>query len=474
MSLLIQGGRVITATDDYEADVLVRDGRIVAIGRDLGVRADEVIPAAGRYVLPGMVDPHTHFENPFHDTVSCDDFTQGTTSAAFGGTTTVVQFALQQPGQSVRETLAYWHEKLERNKPVVDVGFHVGISDLSRPGDLDVLAELPGEGISSFKMFMAYKREGVGVDDELLFSVMQVAAAAGAIVMVHAENGSVIEVLRRQALARGETAPRYHATTRPPATEGEAVARAITFADLAGAALYVVHVSCAEALDPIAEARMRGLRVWGETCAQYLLTEESGLSRPDGEKFMFTPPPRDPANWDHLWRGLATGGLSVVSSDHSPHHHAQQVEFGKVDFTRIPNGVPGVEDRLFLIHEFGVRGGRFGLRDMVRMLSTAPAQLFGLYPRKGTLAVGSDADIVVFDPEAEHALSAATHHTQTDYNLYEGTRVTGKPEVVLVRGKVVVRGDELVAEPGHGQFVKRAPFPSTRCDGTPAPAGGTR
>jgi dihydropyrimidinase len=466
MSVMIKGGRIITASDDFVADLFIEHDRVTCIGDDLAYHADEVIDARGRYVMPGMVDPHAHFENPFHDTVSCDDFTDGTISAAFGGTTCALHFALQRPGWTLPETLEYWHERMALHPPVVDVGFHVGICDMTAPDAVTTLASLPEQGVTSFKMFMAYKDEGVGVDDETLFRVMQIAGQAGALVMVHAENGSVIEVLRQQAVERGQTEPRFHATTRPPETEAEAVNRAIVLAGLAAAPLYVVHVSCAEALAPIQAARGRGARVWGETCVQYLLTDERSLELPDfeGAKFIFTPPPRDAKNWEPLWRALATGALSTVGSDHSPHRFSDQLTMGATDFTKIPNGAPGIEDRLVMLHDAGVNTGRLTVRDLVRLLSTAPAKLFGLYPRKGSLGVGSDADVVVFDPAHEFEVSAQTHHSKTDYNLYEGTRVTGRPEVVLVRGAVVVREGELVAEPGYGAFVKRERFGASGAD----------
>jgi dihydropyrimidinase len=460
MSTLIKDGRIVTASDDYVGDVYVQDGRVALIGATLDVEADEVIDAAGRYVLPGMVDPHTHYENPFHDTVSCDDFTDGTLSAACGGTTTTVHFAIQQPGQTLAQTIEFWNAKLAAHPPFGDVGFHVAITDLSDPGALDDLRGMPQRGITTFKLFMAYKSEGVGVDDETLFRVMQVAAEIDALVMVHAENGSVIEVLREQAVARGELAPIDHARTRPPVTEAEAVNRAIMLAEIAGASLYVVHVSCVEAIAPIRAARSRGTRVWGETCAQYLLTDESSLELPnfEGAKFLFTPPPRHARDREALWHALATGALSVVSSDHSPHPWAEQKALGHDDFRKIPNGAPGVEDRLRLLHHFGVNEGRLTMQELVSLLSTTPARLFGLYPRKGTLAVGSDADIVVFDPQREFELSVNTHHSKTDYNLYEGTRVMGTPELVLIRGRVVVRDNEPVGEAGYGEFLHRRPF----------------
>ncbi len=466
MPVLVKGGRIITATDDYVADILIEGEVVTQIGRSLDVRADQVIDASGRYVFPGMVDPHTHFETPAFGVVSADDFTVGSISAAFGGTTTVVHFAQQERGEGVAEALARWQGLLSAHPTVIDVGFHMILKDLGVPNALEELAKLPAQGIPSFKLFMAYKGDSM-VDDETLYQAMQVAADTGALVMVHAENGGVIEVLRRQAVARGQLTPEYHAKTRPPFTEAEATNRAIMLARIAGAPLYVVHVSCREAIEPIRRARAEGALVWGETCTQYLFIEESMLAIPDfeGAKYVFTPPPRSRENWEPLWQALATDVLSVVSSDHSPWRWHGQKTLGAEDFTKIPNGAPGVENRLQMIHHFGVRKGHLSLNRMVQILSTTPAQMFGLYPRKGTIAIGSDADLVVFDPEREVTLTVATHHSNCDYNLYEGTRVVGGPETVLVRGQVVVNREELTVKPGFGQFLQRDLF-------TPPTIGG--
>src|SRR6266516_4571470 len=410
MSVLIKGGRTVTAADDYVADIYIEDETITLIGESLDQPADKVIDASGKHVLPGMVDPHTHLDMPFGGTVTIDDVESGQTAAAFGGT-------------------------------------------------LEELASLPEEGITSYKLFMAYKG-ALMVDDETLFKTMEVAAETGALVMVHAENGDAIDVLVKEALAAGNTEPKYHALTRPPETEGEATNRAIQLARVAGSALYVVHVSCREAVEPIALARERGWNVQGETCTQYLFVDETFLERPsfEGAKYVYTPPPRAKENQEVLWNAVRTDILSVISTDHCAFLWDGQKTLGRDDFSKIPNGGPGLENRLQMIHEFGVRSGRISLNRMVELLATSPAKLFGLYPRKGTIAVGSDADIVVFDPEKKVTISAAAQHSKTDYNLYEGTEVTGSPEVVLLRGNVLVEGDELVAQPGIGQFVARAKF----------------
>jgi dihydropyrimidinase len=306
---------------------------------------------------------------------------------------------------------------------------------------------------------MAYKG-ALMVDDETLFRTMEVATETGALVMVHAENGDMIDVLVKQALAAGNTEPKYHALTRPPEAEGEATNRAIQLARVAKAPLYVVHVTCKQAVDPIALARENGWNVWGETCTQYFFNSFDDIAKPDfeGAKYVYSPPVRDKSNWDVLWNAVRTDALSVISTDHCAFLWDGQKSMGKDDFSKIPNGGPGLENRLHMIHEFGVRAGRITLNRMVELLATNPAKLFGLYPRKGTVAVGSDADIVVFDPERKHTITAATHHSKADYNLYEGTEVTGTPELVLLRGNVLVENGELVAEPGIGQFVRRAKF----------------
>jgi dihydropyrimidinase len=458
MSILIKGGRVVTAADDYVADVFVDGERVTLIGESLDVEADRTIDASGKYVLPGCVDPHTHLDMPFGGTVTIDDVESGHVAAAFGGTTCHVDFCIQAKGQTFADALAAWHAKAE-GKRLIDMGYHIAVTDLSYDGALDELATLPEQGVTSYKLFMAYKG-ALQVDDETLFKTMEVAAATGALVMVHAENGDAIDVLVKQALADGHTEPHWHALTRPPETEGEATNRAIQLARVAGCALYVVHVSCKESVEPIAIARAKGWNVWGESCTQYFFVDYTFLERPnfEGAKFVYTPPPRDKANQDVLWDSVRTDVLSAISTDHCAFNWDGQKSLGKDDFSKIPNGGPGLENRLQMIHHFGVREGRITLNRMVELLATNPAKLFGLYPRKGTLAVGSDADIVIFDPEKHMTISAATQHSRVDYNLYEGTQVVGSPEIVVRRGEVLVDGDELVGTPGSGKYVERARF----------------
>jgi dihydropyrimidinase len=458
MSVLIKGGRVVTAADDYIGDIYIDNGTVTTIGESLDVSADKVIDATGKLVFPGAVDPHTHLEMAFGGTVTCDDFTSGTTSAAFGGTTTLVDFCMQAPGTSFAQSLENYFEKIERAKPVIDVGFHIGVTDLHNGGSLEELATLPDQGVTSYKLFMAYKG-AVMVDDDTLFRTMRTAHETGALVMVHAENGDAIDILVKEALAAGNTGVPWHARTRPPETEGEATNRAIQLARVAGAPLYVVHVSCFESIEPIEIAREKGWNITGETCTQYLFIDETALEKPnfEGAKYVYTPPPRAKENQELLWKAIGNDVLSVVSTDHCPFKWPEQKGLhGQDNFSVIPNGGPGIENRLHMLYTFGVGAGRFSLNRFVELVSTNPAKHFGLYPRKGTIAPGSDADIVVWDPEKQLTISAKTHHTNVNYNLFEGTKVTGAPEVVLVRGQVIIENDELVAAPGAGQFVKRA------------------
>jgi dihydropyrimidinase len=458
MSVLIKGGRIVTAADDYVGDVFVEGERVTLIGESLDVQADTTIDARGKYVLPGAIDPHTHLEMPFGGTVTIDDFESGQTSAAFGGTTCHIDFAIQSRGRSFTEGVEEWHAKAA-GKALIDYGFHIIVSDLEEGGTLEELATLPDLGVTSYKLLLAYK--GVfQVSDETLFKVMSLARETGALVMIHGENGDAIDILVKQAVAAGRLAPGWHYRTRPPELEGEATNRAIQLAQVAGAPVYIVHVTCRQAVEAIDRARREGRPVWGESCPQYLLLDETALDRPDfeGAKYVFSPPLRDASNQPVLWHAIQSDILSVMGTDHCSFTFAEQKRLGIDDFSKIPNGGPGLEDRLLLMHHYGVNEGKITLNRLVELCSTNAAKLFGLYPKKGTIAVGSDADIVIFDPSRRHVISAATHHSRCDYNLYEGTEVVGAVEMVLLRGRMLIANGELQASPGIGRFVRRAKF----------------
>ncbi len=455
---MIRNGTVVTATDSYVADVALVDGKIAAIGRDLPVEnVRQVLDASGKLVLPGGIDVHTHLDMPFGGTTSADDFETGTRAAAFGGTTTLIDFAIQYKGQPLRQAFDTWMTKAS-SKAVCDYAFHCIVTDISS-GQLSEMNDLVREGVTSFKLFMAYP--GVFMlDDASIFKALQRTSQNGGLVCMHAENGSAIDVIVQQALAEGKRAPKYHALTRPTTAEAEATARAIALAEMAGAPIYIVHLSCNEALEKVREARDRGLPVYAETCPQYLYLSLENFDAPgfEGAKYVFTPPLREKWHQEKLWNGLKRDHLQVVSTDHCPFCFKEQKELGKDDFTKIPNGGPGVEHRMSLIYSGGVAGGRFSVNRFVELVSTTPAKLFGLYPRKGTIAVGSDADLVIFDPSRKHTISASTHHMRVDYSMFEGIQVTGMPDVVLSRGKVVIEGDKFMGRAGQGQFLRRSTY----------------
>jgi dihydropyrimidinase len=406
-------------------------------------------------VLPGGIDVHTHMEMPFGGTFSHDTFETGTTAAAWGGTTTIVDFAVQRKGGTLGETLEKWHEKADGNC-AIDYGFHMIVADVNEQ-TLKEMGTMVDEGLTSFKLFMAYPGVFYSTDGEIL-QAMQRAAEIGATTMLHAENGIAIDVLVAQALARGETAPRFHGSTRPSILEGEATYRGIQLAKVAGAPLYFVHLSAHEALFEVARARGDGGNVWAETCPQYLYMTDAVLAEPgfEGAKYVASPPVRPEEHLAHLWRGLATEALSVVSTDHCPFCFKEQKELGRDDFSKIPNGIPGVEHRVDLIHT-GVASGHISAARWVELTSTAPAKLFGLYPKKGVIAPGSDADVVVYNPGVEATISAKTHHMNVDYSAYEGVRVHGQVETVLSRGERIVDRGSFLGRPGHGRFLRRGP-----------------
>jgi dihydropyrimidinase len=455
MRTLIKNGTVVTASDRYRGDVLVEDEKVAVIGMALDLHADTIIDASGKYVLPGGIDVHTHLDMPFGGTTSAYDFESGTRAAAFGGTTSIVDFAIQYRGQTLHHALETWAKKAD-GKAVIDYGFHMIITQLDDQVEAE-MDQLVGEGVTSFKLFMAYP--GVFMlDDASIFKALLRTGKNGGSICMHAENGGVIDVLVQRALAEGKTRPRYHALTRPPRAEAEATHRAIALAEIADVPVYIVHLSSAEALEMVTEARDRGLPVYAETCPQYLFLSYDNYEEPGfaGAKYVMSPPLREKATQDHLWRGLAFNDLQVISTDHCPFCMKEQKELGANDFSKIPNGAPGIETRMSLVYDGGVASGRISLNRFVELTSTSPAKIFGLFPRKGTIAPGSDADIVVFDPRRRITLSANTLHMNVDYNPYEGREVTGATDTVLSRGRLVIENGKFVGRAGAGAFLKRA------------------
>ncbi len=453
---LIRNGTIATATDLYRGDVWIEGEKISAVGSSLTMPADVTIDASGKYVLPGGIDVHTHLDMPFGGTTSADDFASGTVAAAHGGTTSVVDFAIQYRGQTLHHARDTWMKKAE-GKAAIDYGFHMIVTELNDKieGEMDALV---GEGITSFKLFMAYP--GVFMlDDASIFRALLRTRENGGMICMHAENGGVIDVLVQRALAEGRRAPKYHALTRPVRAEAEATHRAIALAEMADVPVYIVHLSAAEALHQVTEARDRGIPAYAETCPQYLFLSYANYEEPgfDGAKYVMSPPLRAAGNEEKLWRGLAGNDLQAISTDHCPFCMQGQKELGKDDFSKIPNGAPGIETRMSLVWDGGVRAGRISINRFVELTSTSPAKIFGLFPRKGTIAPGSDADIVVFDPEKKVTLSSKTLHMKVDYNPYEGREVTGAAETVLSRGRVVIDGGRFVGKPGAGSFLKRDP-----------------
>jgi dihydropyrimidinase len=456
MRTLIQNGTVVTARETFAAAVLIEGERIrevrPGIPREAG---DKVLDASGLYVIPGGIDAHTHLDMPFGGTTSSDDFETGTRAAAFGGTTSIIDFAIQPRGTRMREALDTWWRKAE-GKATIDYGLHMIITDLNGAG-LEDMDEMVREGVASFKLFMAYPNV-LMVDDATIFRALSQTAKNGALICMHAENGSVIDVIIARALAEGKTAPVYHALTRPPRAEAEAVHRAIAMAEIAGAPVYIVHLSSEDALNQVREARERGVPAFAETCPQYLLLSIEELERPEfeGAKYVFTPPLRPKEHLPKLWDGLEQDHLQVVSTDHCPFCFADQKVLGKNDFTKIPNGGPGIENRLQLLYHHGVNAGKLSLNRFVELTSTTPARLFGMYPKKGEIAAGSDADLVLWDPHAQYTISAETHHMRVDYSMFEGFEVRGNARTVISRGEVIVDGGRFLGKPGRGAYLKRA------------------
>jgi dihydropyrimidinase len=456
MGLLIRNGLVVTAEKTFGADVLIEGETVKEVRTGIPAEpAHQVVDASGMLLLPGGIDAHTHLDMPFGGTTSSDDFETGTRAAAIGGTTTLVDFAIQARGTRMRDALDTWWKKAE-SKACIDYGLHMIVTDLPDAG-LEDMDGMVREGVASFKLFMAYPNV-LMVDDATIFRALQRTSKNGALICMHAENGSVIDILVRQALAQGKTAPIYHALTRPTLAEAEAVHRAIAMAEIAGVPVYIVHLSSEDALNQVREARDRGLPAFAETCPQYLLLSIDAMNVPGFEsaKYVFTPPLREKENLPKLWDGLKSDHLQVVSTDHCPFCFEDQKSLGKDDFTKIPNGGPGIENRLQVLHHHGVNAGKISLNRFVEITSTAPARIFGMYPKKGTIAPGSDADIVVWDPKAEHLISAKTHHMRVDYSMFEGFQVRGNARQVFSRGELIVDKGQYIGRAGRGQYLRRA------------------
>lgn len=454
MSILIKNGRIITASDDYVADVFIDGETVKTIGARLDVKADRVIDAAGKLVIPGAIDPHVHMELPFGGTVSSDNFETGTHAAAFGGTTSIIDFAIQYKGKTFQQTIDDWHAKAE-GRCAIDYSYHLAITEYE-PRHEPEFKKVIDQGITTFKLFLAYPGVFM-VDDQTMFRVMRSAGAAGGLTLVHAENGDAISLKIAELMTAGKVEPKYHAQSRPPVMQADGVARAVRVAEFAKAPVFIVHVSCEAAMMELVRSRDAGNPAFGETCTQYLFLDETEYDKPnfEGAKYVFTPPLVGRENIEPLWKGLRLGYLQEVSTDHCPFNFKGQKELGRGDFTKIPNGGPGVEDRLSMVYDGGVLKRGFSLNKWVEICSTASAKMFGMFPRKGTIAVGSDADIVIFNPDAERTISAKTHHMNCDYSLFEGWKIRGNPETVLSRGKVIVENNAYTGSPGDGKFLKR-------------------
>ena len=453
---LIKNGTIVTASDRYEADIYIEKGVITLIGRGLSLPADTVVDASGKLVMPGGIDVHTHLDMPFGGTTSSDDFETGTRAAAYGGTTTLIDFAIQNFGEGLYPAYEGWLKRAE-GKASIDYAFHVIVRELSEQAAHDMDKLTRHEGVTSFKLFMAYP--GVfQVDDATIFKALLRTRETGSMICMHAENGGVIDTLVKEALRKGEKAPKYHTLTRPTRAEAEATGRAIALSEMAGVPIYIVHLSCSDALEKVKQARDMGLPAYAETCPQYLFLSYDDYEREgfEGAKFVMSPPLREKWNQGALWKGLAQNDLQVVSTDHCPFcmNEEGQKLLGKDDFSKIPNGAPGIETRLYMLWE-GVRKGFIDQHRFVQLMSTSPAKMFGLFPKKGTIAVGSDGDVILWDPEKEHTLSVNHQHMRVDYNPYEGRVVTGAPAVVLSRGEVIVDHGVFKGAKGRGQYIKR-------------------
>ena len=453
MSVLIKNGRIITATDDYTADIFIEGERVEAIGRNLGMKADEEIDAAGKLVFPGGVDPHVHLDMPFMGTFSSDSYETGTRAALYGGTTTVIDFILQKQGNSLHAALEEWQSR-SNNNCVGDYSFHMAVTDFNNDTKQEIRQLIEEEGITSFKTFMAYKG-ALMIDDRQMIGLMEEVKKYGGLINVHATNGDMIDYLTQKHRSEGKLSPLYHYLSQPEVTEAEASERFVDMINYTGCPGYIVHLTCEGALNAVRNATRRNQKVFVETCIQYLLLD-AGLYEKnfEGAKWVMSPPLRERKDQETLWAGINQGLVNVVATDHCPFMWEQKL-MGKDDFSKIPNGHPAIENRMELLYSEGVHKQKITLNKYVEVACTNPAKIFGMFPRKGTIAVGSDADIVIFDPNEQHQLSAKTHHMNVDYSGYEGWQLTGKVKTVLLRGKIAINNNECKIEKGYGNFIKR-------------------
>lgn len=452
MSILIKNGRIITASDDYQADIYIEDEKIVAIGKNLSYPADKTVDASGKLVFPGGIDPHVHLDMPFMGTYSSDDYETGTRAALHGGTTSVIEFILQKQGDTLHNALKEWQDK-SIPKAVGDFSYHMAVTDFNDDVAKEVVQMITEEGITSFKTFMAYKG-ALMIDDGQMVQLMKVVKKHGGIVTVHATNGDMIDSLVSKNLAEGNTKPIYHYLSQPEVTEAEASARFTDMLHYTGCPGYIVHMTCEGALNAVRKATQRNQKVFVETCSQYLMIDASLYEREDGAKWVMSPPLREKKDQEALWSGINQGLIQVVGTDHCP-FTLEQKAMGKDNFAKIPNGHPAIEHRIEFMYSEGVRKGKISLNKFVEVCSTNASKIFGMYPRKGTIAIGSDADIVIFDPTKKHTISVNTHHMNCDYSGYEGWEVIGKTETVLLRGKVAIENEKCLLNPGDGKFIPR-------------------
>ena len=452
MSVLIKNGRIVTAESDFIADIYTEGEVIVAIGKDLDYKADKVIDATDKLVFPGGIDPHVHLDMPFMGTYSSDDYETGTRAALHGGTTSVIEFILQTQGDTLHNALKEWQDK-SLHKAVGDFSYHMAVTDFNDDVAKEVVQMIEEEGITSFKTFMAYKG-ALMIDDGQMVQLMKVVKKHGGLVTVHATNGDMIDSLIAKNLSEGNTKPLYHYLSQPEVTEAEASARFCDMLDYTDCPGYIVHMTCEGALNAVREATQRNQKVFVETCSQYLMIDASLYEREDGAKWVMSPPLREKKDQEALWSGINQGLVQVVGTDHCP-FTLEQKAMGKDDFSKIPNGHPAIEHRIEFVFSEGVKKGKISLNKFVEVCSTNAAKIFGMYPKKGTIAIGSDADLVVFDPNKKHTISAETHHMRCDYSGYEGWEVTGKTETVLLRGQIAIENEECKLKPGDGKFIKR-------------------